>query len=180
MKNPCSSPYLASEQPPWQGSAVFDPTGNYRYLLWRTWQTDAPCLTFVMLNPSTADADRNDPTIRRCLQFAQSWGYGSLKVVNLFGFKATHPKILQQASDPIGTENDRHLLAAVQKSDRTIIAWGNWGTMQGRDRIVMDLISSYSVYCLGVNRSGQPKHPLYLSARTMPIQYEQRYEQQWG
>ncbi|WP_225913985.1 DUF1643 domain-containing protein [Leptolyngbya ohadii] len=149
--------------------AVFDVTGDYRYLLWRTWNADAPRLTFVMLNPSTADADCNDPTIRRCIQFAQTWGYGSLKVVNLFGFKATHPKILQQASDPIGTENDRHLLTAVQSSDRIVIAWGNWGTLANRDRMVMDLIRDYGVYCLGVNRSGQPKHPLYLSGKTVPI-----------
>lgn len=155
-----------------ESGAVFDPSGNYRYLLWRTWQADAPRLTFVMLNPSTADADRSDPTIRRCLQFAQDWGYGSLRVVNLFGFKATHPRLLQQATDPIGSDNDRHLLAAVQQADRAIIAWGNWGALAERDRAVLSLIQNYGLYCLGVNRSGQPKHPLYLSGKTVALRYE--------
>ena len=87
--------------------ADFDPTGVYRYSLWREWDARAPAVAFVMLNPSTADAGKDDPTIRRCASFARSWGYGSLEVVNLFAYRASEPKRLRQTPDPIGPANDR-------------------------------------------------------------------------
>ncbi|MBD2460605.1 DUF1643 domain-containing protein [Oscillatoria sp. FACHB-1407] len=142
--------------------AIFDSTGTYRYTLWREWG-NSPKVVFVMLNPSTADADRNDPTIRRCIGLAQMWGFGALEVVNLFAYCATHPTELRQATDPIGVENDRYLLQAVQRSDRTILAWGNWGSLHQRDRCVLDLLAQHTpLYCLGMNQSGQPRHPLYV------------------
>jgi len=125
-----------------------------------------------MLNPSTADAEINDPTIRRCLDFAQTWGYGSLEVVNLFGLRATQPQRLRDAADPVGSDCDRYIQTAVEPADRVIVAWGNWGSWQGRDQIVLSWIDPSRCYCLGVNQSGQPSHPLYLKRSSQPVRYE--------
>ena len=151
-------------------AASFDLTGAYRYSLLRRWDADAPRIAFVMLNPSTADAQTNDPTIRRCLQFAQAWGYGTLEVVNLFALKATQPIALKQASEPVGIDCDRYLLRAVQSADRTVLAWGNWGKLHGRDRAVLALLAQQSeLYCLGITKILQPRHPLYLKATIQPV-----------
>jgi hypothetical protein len=151
--------------------AVFDSTGRYRYTLWRSWNPDASRLVFVMLNPSTADAHTNDATIRRCIQFAQAWGYGALEVVNLFALVATYPQTLRQAADPIGAECDRYLLEAAFRGDRVVLAWGNWGQLHRRDEGVLNLLSQQKLYCLGMNQSGQPRHPLYLRKDIKPIDY---------
>lgn len=153
-------------------SAVFDPTLTYRYSLWREWNEDGQRLAFIMLNPSTANADTNDPTIRRCICFAQRWGFGSLEVVNLFAYRTSSPHDLRTAVDPIGIENDRHLVAAVNQADCIVLAWGNWGSLHGRDRAVCQLLSHYpNMYCLGTNHSGQPRHPLYLKQDTHLIRW---------
>jgi hypothetical protein len=151
--------------------ACFDRTGSYRYSLWRIWQADMLRILFVMLNPSTADAEINDPTIRRCLDFAQSWGYGSLEVVNLFGLRTTQPQRLRQAADPVGPDCDRYVQTAIERADTIIVAWGNWGNLQGRDQTVLNWIDPSRCYCLGVNQSGQPRHPLYLKRSTQPLRY---------
>lgn len=143
--------------------AIFDPSRTYRYTLWREWDAHLPRITFVMLNPSTADAEKNDPTIRRCIGLAQQWAFGSLEVVNLFAYRATHPKELKQAIDPVGLENDAHLIAAMERSPTLVLAWGNWGHLWGRDRLVLELLAHHPQrYCLGMNQSGQPRHPLYV------------------
>jgi len=151
--------------------AIFDPTGIYRYLLWRQWASDRPAVCFVMLNPSTADAIADDPTIRRCIRFAQTWGSGSLFVVNLFAYRATHPKKLQQAPDPIGPDNDRYLSIAHQQARTTIAAWGNKGRMQQRDRAVLRLFQGQELHCLGTTQHRQPRHPLYLNSNTPLIPF---------
>ncbi len=153
-----------------QRTASFDVTGQYRYSLSRHWQAKGPHAVFVMLNPSRADAERDDPTIRACMQFAQRWGYGGLTVVNLFGYRTPEPKVLTTVDDPIGADCDRTLLAAASTADRIILAWGNWGTLLGRDRAVLDLLQPYAdrLYCLGVNRTAQPRHPLYIKRTTVP------------
>jgi hypothetical protein len=122
--------------------AEFDRTGCYRYSLWREWNLQAPVIAFIMLNPSTADATADDPTIRRCIRFAQVWGYGSLEVVNLFAYRATHLKDLRGAVDPIGEENDRYLQNAVQRVQTVLLAWGNWGSLQNRSATVMQLLQN--------------------------------------
>lgn len=146
-----------------QTGAEFDATGHYRYLLWRSWDEQAARVGFVMLNPSRADAVVNDPTIRRCLGFARSWGFGGLDVVNLFAYCATQPKELRQVADPVGRENDRYLAALTQRVDQIVLAWGNGGGLQSRDRAVMSLWGDHiPIYCLGVTKRGQPQHPLYM------------------
>lgn len=95
--------------------AVLSDCGTYRYSLTRVWDESRPRVCFVMLNPSTADASANDPTIVRCRNFAYSWNYGSLEVVNLFAYRATNPRVLRTVQDPIGPENDRHIIEATAR-----------------------------------------------------------------
>ncbi len=151
------------------GNAVFSPCGNYRYALWRTWNQKRGTVLFMGLNPSTADATRDDPTIRRCLGFAKDWGYGSLLVGNLFAFKATRPQILLQSTEPIGPENDIWLRRLSAQADLTVVCWGNHGAHLGRDREVLTWIKS--PHCLGATRTGLPRHPLYLSKESLPFPY---------
>jgi len=149
--------------------ACCDPSGTYRYLLWRTWHVEAARAIFILLNPSTADAERDDPTARRCGDFARRWGCGGLLIVNLFAYRATRPRDLQATADPVGPEADRYVRWAVEQADLAIAAWGNRGTWQGRDRAVLACLRGIPLYCLGCTQRGQPRHPLYLP-RTAPLQ----------
>ena len=151
--------------------AVFDTTRTYRYSLWRQWQPLGAKIVFVMLNPSTADDRTNDPTIRRCIGLAQSWGYGALEVVNLFARMTSQPHTLRQIADPVGAECDRYLLTAVHQAKTVVVAWGNWGNWRQRDRAVLNLLGDRAVFCVGVNRSGQPRHPLYVRQNVQPVLY---------
>jgi hypothetical protein len=152
--------------------AVIDPTGCYRYSLWRVWHPKGSRVAFIMLNPSRADATVDDPTIRRCIGFAQHWGYGSLEVVNLFAYRTSNPARLKQMRDPIGPENDHYLKQAIQRSKLTILAWGNRGNLNRRSQQVLSWLTPWeNLYCLGVTRSGYPRHPLYLKRETKPIHY---------
>jgi len=146
-----------------RGTAIFDPTGRYRYRLDRHWGSEQPQLTLIMLNPSRANAEQDDPTLRRCIKLAQSWGYGGLVVVNLFAYCTAHPCILRQVPDPVGADTDAYLLEAAITADAIGMAWGNGGCFLGRDRNVCQLLWPYRAkwYCLGRNQSGQPRHPLY-------------------
>ena len=146
---------------------VFDVSGRYRYSLWRAWSAYHPRIAFVLLNPSTADEQRNDPTIRRCMGFARAWDFGSLEVVNLFAYRATDYRELIKVSDPIGEENNYFLLHAVERCSTVVLGWGNRGMLLGRDRQVMSLlIGRNDVHCLGITKDGQPLHPLYVKSDT--------------
>ena len=150
-----------------QGGAVI--TGNYRYLLWREWDSNNKTVTFIMLNPSRADAQTNDPTITRCINFARSWGYGRLEVVNLFAYRTSKPSLLKQAAEPIGKHNDRYIIESVEKSDRIILAWGNHGTWQQQDLYTLELLKNHNhLYSLGITKRGCPCHPLYLRSTIKP------------
>ena len=153
-----------------QRGAAFDITQTYRYALWREWDQDAPQLAFILLNPSTADAQKDDPTLRRCIGFARSWGYGSLRLVNLFAYRTTRPEVLLRVADPVGPENDRHIQEAIENSRTIIAAWGNGGAFHDRAKIVLDrLLARDNAYCLGWTRREQPSHPLYLPGKTQPV-----------
>lgn len=151
--------------------AVLSDCGQYRYVLSRAWDLTKDQLCFCMLNPSTADALQDDPTIRRCLGFAHQWGYGSLVVVNLFAFRATSPTDLQHASHPVGPVNDKAILEAVEYADTVIAAWGVHGQYLNRDAAVMELLRDHDVYYLGCTQDGSPKHPLYLRRDVLPQRY---------
>ncbi len=145
--------------------AVFDETGTYRYRLWRRWDQALPVLCFVMLNPSTADATNNDPTITRCINMARQWGYGGVEVVNLFAYRSTRQRDLWQAEDPVGPQNDAYIRRAIAKSDSCVVAWGNLPTRRNdRSKTVSKFLAGKKIFCLGLTKNSQPRHPLYLSA----------------
>lgn len=156
-----------------ESGAIFDRSRRYRYKLWRRWDQTLPSMVFLMLNPSKADAEKNDQTIRTCISMAARFGCGSIEVVNLFGFCATYPEELRAAKNPIGKDNDRYILEAASKASRVLLAWGNHGEMRGRSAEVLALLSTYHVnlVCLGKTKIGQPRHPLYVSAKTPLIPY---------
>ena len=155
-----------------KSGAIFDTTNTYRYTLWRSWSPDHPHLTFIMLNPSTADAQRNDPTISRCLAFARDWGFGSLEVVNLFAYKTAYPSDLLRVPDPVGEENDRFLQQAIARSSCIVAAWGTKGILLDRNRQVLQLLTDKQhIYCLGLTRDGHPRHPLYIKGNIQPVPF---------
>lgn len=152
-------------------TALISDCGRYRYTLGRSWESaDAKLCVFVMLNPSTADASEDDPTIRRCIGFAQDWGYGRLLVVNLYAYRATDPKQLWKVVDPVGPDNDDALTEAMEAADFVVLAWGSHGAKNGRGQRVEDLARTHagSVATLGRTKAGEPKHPLYLAKNTKP------------
>ncbi len=152
--------------------AVFDKTGRHRYHLWRTWG-EGPVVAFVMLNPSLADAERDDPTIRRCLGFAQAWGYGRLEVVNLFSWRAADPASLSRCARPNGPDNDACVTTAATRADLVVAGWGDRGRLFDRDLEVKALlIGVCRPMCLGVTRQGSPRHPLYAPGAVAPIAFE--------
>jgi hypothetical protein len=159
-------------------SAVFSNCQNYRYRLDRIWDESLPPLAFGMLNPSSADHERNDATIERCERRAKALGFGRLIVWNLFAFRTTNPKTLKQQPDPVGPDNDDFILEAlIETKDnrgKTIVGWGSYGDILDRHIQILDIARKLTVnlYCLGVTTAGQPKHPLYVSYRSAPKCWE--------
>ncbi|MFN6485015.1 MULTISPECIES: DUF1643 domain-containing protein [unclassified Nostoc] len=152
--------------------ADFDTTKKYRYLLGRRWDANLPQVTFVMLNPSTADAEKDDRTLTRCINFAKSWGYGSLEVVNLFAYRATQRADLYITPDPVGSENNCYIQLATKRADSIIVAWGGgkYPKIQNRNKQVLNLIYDKSPYSLGrLTKDGHPRHPVRLAATTERI-----------
>jgi hypothetical protein len=124
-----------------------------------------------MLNPSTADAEKLDATIRRCLRFSQAWGYGGMAVVNLFALRATKPRALYQSADPVGPENLRYVQEAAAGAGGVVAAWGAHGAYRGQGEVVRALLLAgpgARTYHLGFTRGGEPRHPLYLQACVTP------------
>lgn len=152
-------------------TATISDDGLYRYVLGRRWSDEEDAFaTFVMLNPSTADAEVDDPTIRRCISFAQSWGMGGLRVVNLYALRATRPEALWNVADPVGPENDYYLTWIADMAKATgwplVAAWGA-NAKQGRVQDVLGLRwMQFSLQCLGITKAGAPRHPLYVKGAT--------------
>lgn len=149
--------------------AVISECGKYRYLLRRIWDHAKPRALFVMLNPSTADAEIDDATIRSCIRLSTGLGYGSLEVVNLFGLRATNPAELEKAADPIGPQNADIGDAAINRCDVVICAWGAHHMAERRARDMVAWVRGWkpTAYCLGATKSGAPKHPLYIKSGTL-------------
>lgn len=146
-------------------AAVFNTAARtHRYLLTRIWDPAVPPVVFLMLNPSTADALEDDPTIRRCTSFARREGAGGLIVVNLFALRSTDPRALNDHPDPVGRHNDRFIRQAVSMGSKVICAWGAAPGAGERGREVAMQLAGCGVplYCLGTTSLGQPRHPLYL------------------
>ncbi len=150
---------------------------RYRFRLYRRW-SQAPIVTFIMLNPSTADALADDPTIRRCIGFAKAWGAGGIEVVNLFTLRATDPFQLTLAADPIGPNANDHLAAAARSGRLLVCAWGTSNTaslrtaIQARAAEVLGILKKRELHCLGTTKDGSPRHPLYLAATTKLVRFQ--------
>jgi hypothetical protein len=152
--------------------AMFDVSSRYRYSLWRAWSAYNPRIVFILLNPSTADEEKNDPTIRRCIGFARAWKFGSVEVVNLFAYMATDARELLKIDDPVGEENNYFLIQAVERCSTLVIGWGIRGTLLGRDSQVLSLLAGRKdVFCLGITKNGQPRHPLYVKGDTILVPF---------
>lgn len=163
-------------------TAIISECGRYRYELRRIWDEKLPPYLSIMLNPSTADHERDDPTIRRNINRAQALGFGSLIVCNLGAGRATNPRDWMAMRDPIGPENDHFIESALcETRDRKGVAVAGWGTLgdfMRRDLAVKTMARRLSVdlYSLGVTFGGHPKHPLYVPRRqdlTMFFRHEQ-------
>jgi len=142
-------------------SAGFSRCRRYRYWLHRRWSDD-PGVVFIGLNPSAADAQRDDPTLRRIMGFARDWGFGQVTVVNLFAWRAKQPAMLRQIADPVGPRNDYWLRRLTRSVEPVVVAWGNDGSYRGRDRTVLRMLAA--PLCLGVTTAWSPRHPLYAKA----------------
>lgn len=147
--------------------ARFSRCRRFRYALWRQWDMERPSVMLIGLNPSTADAHRNDPTIRRCIGFARDWGYGGVRVLNLFAFRATYPSDLKAARDPIGPRNDEWLQRDAGRCARVVACWGNDGAFQDRSAGVRAMLGK-RLDVIRINASGEPAHPLYLPKKLRP------------
>ena len=147
--------------------AIFSPDRRYRYVLRRRWLSGNGMCLFVCLNPSIADETTDDPTIRRCMGFARTWGYQMLSVVNLFAYRATNPERLRRNSDTNRSRNNRYLLLEAEQADCVVAAWGAQGHYYSkRVEEVCRLLANIPKVCLGRTQSGEPKHPLYLPKET--------------
>lgn len=145
----------------------YSPCERYRYGLCRQWDAARPSLLFVMLNPSTADEHRNDPTVARCETRARTMGYGSVMIANIFAFRATRPVDLKRATAPIGDLNDAVLDCWSHQADMTIAAWGVHGGHHGRGPEVARRLAG-PLHHLGLTKAGHPRHPLYVAFSTQP------------
>lgn len=165
--------------------ASFSQDGQYRYDLWRKWGTGED-ITFIGLNPSTANREKDDPTIRRLKSFAKSWGYDGFHINNLFALVTAYPSELVSHPKPIsetqGSDimdiNDNHLLFSFDSSKTIVLCWGSWNYPLIRERakeVTDELKGEYwknlKVMCFGLNKDGQPKHPLYLKGDTKLIPF---------
>lgn len=154
--------------------AVFSPCRQWRYTLWRRFtpnaQLERMCV-FIGLNPSTADETQDDPTIRRCIQFSKDWGFAGYVMLNLFAFRATDPKDMKAVADPIGEQNNEAIFQVTRGAGRVVAAWGNHGLYRYRSVFVREMLPD-ATYHLGLTKSGQPKHPLYLRRDTVPVLWE--------
>ncbi len=148
-----------------KSDAILSDCGKFRYWLTRDWDGTLPRATFIMLNPSTADAQQDDPTIRKCIGFCQRLGFGGFIVVNLYAFRATDHKDLKRASYPVGPDNDAHTRAAVKDfTDTVICAWGSNAKGLSRPVEVLAMLKSWGAkpQALQINAGGIPAHPLML------------------
>ncbi len=140
-------------------AAFFSRDKKYRYLLKRIWNSSQSKLLFIMLNPSDADFIKDDPTIRRLISFSKKWGYGGFSVCNLYSYITSSPSVLYRSSNILGHKNKSFVKKQIKNSDRIVYAWGNTET---EPDWLKKLVKTS--YCIGINKNGTPKHPLYLNS----------------
>ena len=154
--------------------AKFSQCRRWRYLLWRCWDESKPVANFLMLNPSTADEFKLDPSCTRARNYAERWGYGALIVTNIFGWRSTDPKGLLLCKDPVGRGNDAAIVKAAKEAKLVVCAWGNHGEHLKRGEAVLDLLKGVRLHALRMNGAGHPAHPLYLPSSLMPTEFGAR------
>lgn len=151
-------------------SAEFSQCGTYRYSLVRMWDEKLPILVFILLNPSTATHEVNDPTITRCMERAQRMGFGAMIVLNLFAWRATQPEDMKAAAEPIGAYNDEVILEIAKAAGLVVCGWGKHGTHRQRDAQVMAMLHENGIvpHALKLNGDKSPRHPLYVGYDVQP------------
>lgn len=154
----------------WNAGATVSSCEMYRYALWRDWDASLGRVCWVMLNPSTADAEEDDPTIRRCVNFSAAWGYGGIVVVNLYAFRATRPHEMLAEMDPVGPANDETIIEVLDSglTKLVVCAWGNHAPRERADAVVALLRRRVTPHALRFTKSGAPQHPLYLPGDLVP------------
>lgn len=163
-----------------EATACLSPCGRYRYRLTRLWDYDKPGVLFILLNPSTADARQDDPTVRRCVGMAREWDCGIMWIVNLFALRATNPReLLTDPAEAVGPKNDVYINNALTcfdaRGDYIVCGWGNWGShklLRPRRDDVLRMLPVADTNCLAITSTGDPKHPLYCKSALGPVSYE--------
>lgn len=152
--------------------AYFSLYRNKRYCLWRIWDRKLPLIMFIGINPSKADENTNDPTIRRCIIFATDWGYGGLYMVNLYPGISDDPTSVPIATKLAMQKNDTYIKFMGDRCKDVVLMWGGslLSKMNGRDKDIIKIFPN--ALCFGHNNDGSPKHPLYLPSTTKLIRYE--------
>jgi hypothetical protein len=159
-----------------RSGATFSDDMKYRYRLWRHWDDNIQAVLFILLNPSTADEWKDDPTVARCVKRARNMGFGGIEVCNLYGLRATDPSELYVAGvDPVGPENLSEINIAATMCSAVICGWGTHGEKVLKDWpvIVRRVLRDHgAVMALGFNDGGSPKHPLYLRDNVEPVEFK--------
>ncbi len=155
-----------------EGGADFSRCCKYRYFLWRQLAPGERRVLFIMLNPSTADETQDDPTIRRCIGYARSWGFARLGICNIFALRSTDPGALYDHPDPVGPDNDAHISMQARAADMVVCAWGAHGVLSQRSAKVRKLLAGVPLHFLKLTGLGEPGHPLYLRADVRPTRWE--------
>lgn len=164
-----------------ESDAVLSEDGAYRYQLWRRWDSALPTVNFVGLNPSKADAEQDDPTIRRMRGFAVAWGFGALVVTNLFAYRSTDPRLLRWVDDPHGPDNRHNQIEAVKAAGLVIACWGGHAMAQAENAEAVSVLRCWrDVHVIGTTRAHYPAHPLYLRADSRPRLYVAKSVTGWG
>jgi hypothetical protein len=150
-----------------KNDCIFSPDRKYRYVLRHRWEDLLPekaCM-WIGLNPSTADENQLDPTLRRIKGYSHSWAYNCFYMCNLFAFRATLPKDMKREPYPIGCLNDQEIVRCAEKCDLIVACWGADGKFKDRAEYVISMLKDESkqIFCIGKTKDGFPKHPLYVS-----------------
>jgi len=155
---------------------IFSKDRKYRYTLHHIWEESKPMAAFIGLNPSTADENQLDPTLRRIKGFASGWGFGSFTMLNLFAFRATDPRVMKAQFEPIGPDNNKHILDVCSTAGIIIACWGTHGSFLKRSKKVMKLLEENSVIpkYLQMTKAGEPSHPLYLKKDLTPKEFVEK------
>ncbi|TYR79358.1 DUF1643 domain-containing protein [Priestia megaterium] len=147
--------------------AIFDETGTYRYSLTRKWSEENDRkVTFILAYPNHANEYKEDPAVRKCVELAKKWGFGSLEIVHLFSYQTDHISFLRTLTkqEAVGVNNDYYLLSAIEHVDLIIAAWGDYGSLYNRQDEIKQYIKNKPLYCLGITKQLFPKHILSVAA----------------